>query len=94
MPFKTGISGNPKGRPKGKPNRTTDEIRTMLQDFISDNMETLQEDFDQLKPNERLTFIERMLKHVMPAPLQELERLTDEQLNEIINRLKNKDNGS
>jgi hypothetical protein len=54
-------------------------------------METLQADFDLLEPKDRLNFIDRLLKHVLPAPLQELERLTDEQLDELINRLKKQD---
>jgi len=92
MPFKTGISGNPNGRPKGSPNKTTDEIRTMLQDFISDNLETLQADFEALEPKDRLTFIERLFKYILPAPLNELERVTDDQLDEIINKLKKQNN--
>ncbi len=81
---------NKTGRPKGKPNRTTDELRAMVQNFIDANIETLQADFDQLEAKDRLTFIDRLLKHVLPAPLQELERLTDEQLDELIERLKTK----
>ncbi len=89
MPRK-GTINNPNGRPKGKPNRSTDELRTLLHDFIDSNMESLQQNFDQLEPKDRLNFIERLLKHILPAPLQELERLTDEQLDELINRLKSK----
>lgn len=87
MPSK-GTVNNPNGRPKGKPNRTTDELRAMVQNFIDANLQTLQTDFDKLEPKDRLAFIERLLKHVLPAPLQELDRLTDEQLDELINRLK------
>jgi len=88
---KKGTVNNPNGRPKGTPNKSTDELRTLLQNFIDDNMETLQADFDKLEPKDRLNFIDRLLKHVMPAPLQELERLTDEQLDELITRLKKQD---
>jgi len=88
---KKGTVNNPNGRPKGTPNKSTDELRTLLQNFIDDNMETLQADFDKLEPKDRLNFIDRLLKHVLPAPLQELERLTDEQLDELITRLKKQD---
>lgn len=88
MGLQKGNTNNPNGRPKGKANRTTDELRSLLQNFIDANIETLQNDFDQLEVKDRLTFIERLLKHVLPAPLQELERLTDDQLDQLINRLK------
>lgn len=88
MKYKKGESGNPAGRKKGKANRTTDELRSLLQNFIDANIETLQADFDQLEAKERLTYIERLLKHVLPAPMGELERLTDDQLDQLINRLK------
>ena len=89
MKYKKGESGNPAGRPKGAPNKTTEEIRTMLQDFITANIESLQADFQAMEPKERLSFFERLLKHILPAPLPELERLTDEQLDELIEKLKN-----
>ena len=60
---------NRTGRPKGSPNKTSEEIRVMLQDFIDANLETLQADFDLLEPRERLGFIERLLKHILPAPI-------------------------
>jgi hypothetical protein len=88
---KKGKINNPNGRPKGKPNRSTDELRSLLQNFIDTNMETLQADYDSLEPKDRLNFIERLLKHILPAPLQELEKLTDEQLDILIQKLKSND---
>ena len=76
------------GRKAGTANRSTDELRTLLQSFIDTNMETLQADYDSLESKDRLNFIERLLKHVLPSPIPELERLTDQQLDELINRLK------
>jgi hypothetical protein len=76
------------GRQKGVPNKTTDELRGLFQSFVEANIETLQADFDLLKPNERLSFMERIAKLILPQPLNELQRLTDEQLDELINRLK------
>jgi hypothetical protein len=86
------IPNNPNGRPKGKPNRTTDELRGLFQSFIESNIETLQTDFDKLEPKDRLSFMERIAKLVLPAPLNELQRLTDDQLNELIYKLKNQEN--
>lgn len=76
------------GRPAGKPNKTTDELRTMVQNFIDDNLPTLQTDFDSLEAKDRLAFIERLLKHVLPPPLSELDRLTPDQLNDLYEKLK------
>ncbi len=80
---------NRSGRPRGRPNKSTEEIRRMIQLFIEKNFERLQEDFDGLDtPKERLYFLEKMLAHTLPRPLHELERLTDSQLDEIIKKLK------
>jgi hypothetical protein len=91
MPFKKGISGNPEGRKKGVANKSTEEIRSMLQLFIESNIETLQSCFDSLEPNQKLTFFNALLKHILPAPLHELEKLTDDQLDQLITKLKNKE---
>jgi polyhydroxyalkanoate synthesis regulator protein len=76
------------GRKPGTVNKSTDELRNLLQSFIDTNMKTMQADYDKLEPKDRLTFINNLLRHVLPAPLQVLERLTDEQLDELIERLK------
>jgi hypothetical protein len=81
---------NRKGRERGKPNKTTEQLRTMLHNFISDNIETLQNDFEKLKPAERLSFIERLLKHVLPAPLTDISQLSETDIDFLIEKLKNK----
>ncbi|MGE0089436.1 MAG: hypothetical protein AB7S50_08195 [Bacteroidales bacterium] len=88
MGQKKGHTGNPNGRPKGSRNKTPEEIRLLIQSFIDNNLKTLQSDFEALEPSKRLDFIEKLLKHILPKPLNELERLTDEQLDELIERLK------
>jgi dihydrodipicolinate synthase/N-acetylneuraminate lyase len=53
-------------RPKGSPNKTTKEMRDFVRAFLSDNLETMQRDFDSLEPLERLRFIEKLMPYVMP----------------------------
>jgi polyhydroxyalkanoate synthesis regulator protein len=79
---------NRSGRKAGVQNKTTNELRMLVQDFIEDNLHTLQKSFDKLEDKDKLNFIEKLLKHVLPTPLSELERLTDEQLDILIHRLK------
>lgn len=87
--YKKGECGNPSGRPKGSKNRNTEQIRSRLQQFIDDNLESLQTDFEKLDVKDRFMFLEKILKHVLPAPLNELEKLSEEQLQELVKRLKN-----
>ena len=87
--FKKGESGNPNGRPKGSPNKSTDQLRGMFQAFLETNWDTVQKDFDKLDARDRLQFIERVAKLVLPPPLDDLHRLTDEQFETLIERIKN-----
>lgn len=77
------------GRVAGTPNKTTEELRNTVQLFVERNIKKLQLNFDLLEPKEKLLFIEKMLKMVLPQPMNDLERFTDEQLDQIILRLKN-----
>ncbi len=83
-----GHTNNPHGRPKGTPNRTTEQIRQAVAKFIDENIDDVQADYDKLDPKDRLNFIERLLKHCLPSPLHDLERLTDDELDQVIERLK------
>jgi hypothetical protein len=91
MAFKKGQSGNPKGRPVGSKTRTTEEIRLALHEFINGKIELKQLDdlWNRLSPKEKAQFFDRLLRHVLPAPVHELEKLSDEDLDRIITKLKN-----
>jgi hypothetical protein len=94
MPFKPGQSGNPTGRPKNVPNKSTTEIKSLMQSFISENIETLQRDFDALEAKDRLMFFERALKFILPTQQSneininslsndELDKLTDSLISKL-----------
>ncbi len=86
------------GRPKGKPNRVTGNLREWINDFINNNREQVEADFKALEPKDRIVMFEKFLKYTLPT-LQstsittDFEKMTDEQLDDIINRLKNSSNG-
>lgn len=80
--YRKGQSGNPAGKRKGTPNKSTEQLRGAVQAFIEKNWEQLQTDFDSAKPNERLTFINSLLRHVLPEPIS-FERLSELQLQQL-----------
>lgn len=81
------------GRPKGSPNKITAELRDWISQFIHDNKEQIQKDFDGLEPKDRIIMFERLLKYTLPA-LQstslttDFERMSDAELDRIIEELK------
>jgi len=93
MPFKEGKSGNEKGRPVGAKNKTGLQLRETISDFLTDNFEKIVDDFHSLKPKDRVKLYCDLLQYGLPK-LQamsmefDFEKLTDEQLDEIIEKLK------
>ena len=85
-----GKSNNPKGRPLGSRNKSTAEIQNWVQKLISSNLKQIQKDMKSLEPKERLKIFEKLL--VLPRKSSvstqiDFSRLTDEQLDELINRI-------
>jgi len=79
---------NKAGRPKGSKNKSSEQIRQTFQTFLENNLLDLQKDFDVLKPVERLQFVRDIAKLVLPPPMHDLEKLTDQQLDLLIQKLK------
>lgn len=96
----------PKGLPKtggraaGTPNKATADLRKAVSDLIEMNWGRVQEDLDTLEPKDRLMIMEKLLSYSLPklsAVTQEnitasnLNRLSDEQLNQLIEAIINND---
>lgn len=93
MAFKKNQSGNPKGRLKGTANKVTTDLRQWVNTFIDDNREQIKADWLLLDPKDRIQLFEKLLKYSLPtlqsiAVETDFDKLTDEQLDTIINELK------
>lgn len=92
MGLKKGNTNNPAGRKKGTPNKLTADLRQRINEVLENNWHNIEADIKALEPKDRLMFIEKLLKYTVPT-LQatslnvDFEKLSDEQLDEIIERL-------
>lgn len=92
MGLKKGQTNNPNGRKPGTPNKVTKDLRKWVNNFIESQTDQIQKDWKQLEPKDRIVLFEKLLKYSLPT-LQatslttDLEKLTDTQLDQIINEL-------
>jgi len=94
--FKPGTSGNVNGRPAGSKNKATAGLRKRINDFLSDNWEKMQADFETLEPKDRLNFYEKLIQYGLPKLqstqlLTDPAKLSDEQLEVIMNEILDRD---
>lgn len=64
--YKNDGRGRLGGRKKGTPNKTTADLKTSINNLIADNWEQVQKDLNALEPKDRLMFIEKILRYVVP----------------------------
>ena len=89
MRFQKGSSGNIKGRPKKK-SLTTEEIRELIKQTLAGLTKDLSKDLKSLKAKDRLFMFERLLKFVLPSPEFNLSALSDKDLDQLIEKLREK----
>lgn len=87
------------GRIKGKKNLKTVDLRDTINSFVAKNFAVAQATYDLLPPKDQLNFLSQLLKYSLPtlASVQttvNFEKLSDQDLNTIIQDLKNIDNNS
>lgn len=54
------------GRKKGTPNKLTKDLRTTIIEFINNNIDEIQINFNHLEPKDKLYFMERLFKYLLP----------------------------
>lgn len=61
------ISGlSKKGRPKNSLNTTTKATKEVINQILEDNLQTIQEDLNQLKPYERIKVMLELMQYTTP----------------------------
>jgi len=68
-----------------------------ISDFLDENWDRVQADFNRLGPEKRLNFLEKLLKFCVPPKIsvdlrREVEALTDQQLDELAEKILNSEN--
>ena len=99
MAQRKGQTGNPSGRPLGSPNKITADLRLKINAIVDKQIDSIEQDLQSLEPMQRLQIVEKLLSYCVPK-LQaqsfdiDLNTLSDEQLDQVINHLKINDNDS
>jgi len=68
MAFRKGQSGNPKGRKKGTPNILTSELKNLINQIISKELELIPDALEKMTPEKRTEFTIKLLAYVLPKP--------------------------
>ena len=87
--FQPGQSGNPSGRRKGSKNRTSAELQQALLSLLDKHLNEISADLRKMKPKDRAALLIALAKHVTPPALNP-ERLSEDQIQQIVEFLENK----
>ena len=65
--FKKGVSGNPNGRPKGSVNKTTSDMKDILNHALFGDADSIIEDMAKLEPRDRLMMKAKFAPFILPT---------------------------
>lgn len=65
------------GRAKGTPNKDTADLREWVRNLVDDNRDQIVADLAELEPRERIAFLEKMMRYVIPQQSQITQEATD-----------------
>lgn len=94
MGLKPGQTNNPNGRPPGSKNKVTDILRDKVTEFLRGNFDQVTDDIMSLEPRYRVKFYLDLLQYSLPRVssiqiTEDFENMTNEQLDIIIERIRN-----
>lgn len=72
--IKPGTVLNKKGRPKGSKNLNTSELRALVNEFVSSELENTSELLVKLSPKDRLDVLIRLMNFVLPKKFETSEK--------------------
>lgn len=78
------------GRVQGTPNAITSDLRSWIAEIIDNNKDLFIQDLQAVDPEKRLQLFEKLFQYVIPkqtAQSIDLEKLSDAQLNQIIDSI-------
>jgi hypothetical protein len=85
------------GRQKGTPNKTTSNLKATIQNIVERQFETLESDLEELEGRDKINFVLKLIEYVLPKQREtkiDFNSLSDEEIDELINRLKTPENES
>jgi hypothetical protein len=75
---------------KEKPNKTTKELKTILQRVVEVQLDTIEEDLQDLDPKDRLNILLRLVEYILPKVREQkisFNELTDEEIDNLITKI-------
>jgi len=87
----TGKEAGKKSTRAGKQNKTTEETRERFKELLEENFDKIQEDLEQLAPDQRIKVLLDLAKFVLPTLRStELTTIEDSRFNPIVVNFSNK----